>query len=236
MKSIIKRAQNKFFPPYKDRRLNEVSYSFSQCGEDRIASYVFELRGVKHPSYIDIGANLPWHYNNTALFYHYGSTGISIEPNPVLIEGLINERPLDVNLNIGVGPKKEMLDFYILSDPTLSTFSTKELENFLKNGFELVQTVKVPVVTLSEILDKHFNGFCPDFMSLDVEGMELDILSSFDLRGKGPKIVCVETAEYSSRGDGMKRGELIEFIISNGYFLYADTNLNSILVQKTFWN
>lgn len=236
IKSLYKKVKNKLSPPFEDSRLDYVSYSFSQCGEDRIIQHIFELKGIFKPTYMDIGANLPWHFNNTALFYHTGCRGISIEPNPMLYKKLMEERPEDTNLNIGVSSSEDTLDFHILSDPTLSTFSSKELENFLKNGFKLIDTIKIPVMKVSILLDKYFSGRCPDIMSIDVEGMELEILKSFDLKNNGPKVLCVETAEYSSTGKGEKRSELMYFITQQDYFLYADTNINSIYVQQSFWN
>src|ERR1035437_2327334 len=64
---------------------NFVTGSYSQCGEDILVGYLFSLRGIKSPSYIDIGANHPWFINNTAFFYKKGCRGINIEPNQDLI-------------------------------------------------------------------------------------------------------------------------------------------------------
>ena len=46
--------------------------SFSQCGEDLIVNYIFNLRGISLPSYLDIGANHPYFISNTALFHKKG--------------------------------------------------------------------------------------------------------------------------------------------------------------------
>jgi hypothetical protein len=49
-------------------------------------------------------------------------------------------------------------------------------------------------------------------------------------------VLCVETISYELSGNGKKDLELIDFVLSKGYMLYADTNINTIFVKKTFWN
>jgi hypothetical protein len=70
---------------------------------------------------------------------------------------------------------------------------------------------------------------------LDVEGMDYEILKSIDFKIYNPKIICVEAAEYSPIGAGKRRNELINFLAEKGYFEYANTNLNAIMVKKDFW-
>jgi FkbM family methyltransferase len=216
----------------------EVVYnkSFSQCGEDLIIDYIFKLRGIKNPSYLDIGANDPFYLNNTAIFYLRGCKGINIDANPTLIEKFNKKRNTDININVGVGHKKSTLDFYIMADDTLSTFSEEEYTKMVAYGHKLNTIKKVDIFPLQEILDKHNNSNFPDLLSLDVEGFDFQILKSIDFSLENcPKIICVEAAEYSPIGAGDRRDELIELLTSNGYYEYANTNLNAILVHKKFW-
>ena len=210
--------------------------SFSQCGEDLIIQYIFNLRGISKPTYIDIGANDPFSISNTALFYKKGCRGINIEANPNLIARFHRYRPDDVNLNIGVGSRNDKLNFHIMSDPTLSSFSKEECDNYISTGkYNLVETKLLSLVTIKEIIDKYCNGTFPDFMSLDAEGMDYEILKSIDFHGSVPKVICVESAEYSSIGAGDRRTELIDFLVDKGYYEYANTNLNAIMVKRDFW-
>ena len=210
--------------------------SYSQCGEDLIVEYIFNLRNITKPTYIDIGANDPFSISNTALFYNKGCTGINIEANPYLIKKFQDDRPLDINLSVGIGAKAGKLEFYVMNDSTLSSFSNIECENYIKTGkYHIVDTIQIEVVTLDSVIDKYCNGIFPDFMSLDVEGMDLDILKSINYNISAPKIICVEAAEYSPIGTGSRRDELIDFLIEKGYYEYANTNLNAIMVKKDFW-
>ena len=215
--------------------LQFAKQSYAQCAEDLIIDYVFTLRGILKPTYIDIGAHHPWFLSNTAYFYLKGCRGINVEPNPELIKNFHKERPEDINLNTGIGEKEEILRFYEISDNTLSTFSKQEADGLISSGFSIANSYDIQVVSLQKILSENFNSKFPDLLTIDVEGLEKDIIESIDFERSHPKIICVETAEYSSTGSGAKRLDLIGMIESKGYYLYADTNLNSIFVKNEFW-
>lgn len=219
----------------KKKKFSYDKRSYAQCGEDLIIQYVFNLRGNNKPSYIDIGANHPFFINNTAIFYEQGCRGINIEANPQLIPDFIKQRPEDRNLNIGISDKEGELDFYIMKDNTLSTFSKQECEFMVENGKELAEIKRIKLTLLSNILHKYCDNKFPDFMSIDVEGMDFQILQSIDYSKSFPKVICVEAAEYSPIGAGARRNELIDFLTSKGYYEYANTNLNAIMVKKEFW-
>jgi FkbM family methyltransferase len=210
--------------------------SYSQCGEDLIVDYVLQLRGVSNPSYLDIGAHHPYFISNTALFYERGCRGINIEANPQLIPLFHKHRPEDINLNIGIGARNGQLDFYVMEDSSLSTFSQRERDNLARAGKIQANVIQVRIRTISPVLSESFGGLFPDFLTLDAEGMDLDILQSIDFNKHWPKVICVEAAEYSPVGAGARRADLIDFLLSNNYIEYANTNLNAIMVNKEFWN
>jgi FkbM family methyltransferase len=209
--------------------------SYSQCGEDLIIKYIFDLRGIERPSYIDIGANDPFFLSNTALFYELGSRGVNIEANPDLFKNFKEQREGDINLNVGVGVEEGELDFYIMSDNTLSTFSYGEYVKMLEFGKTLNRIQRIKVIELQKIIDNYSKGIFPDIMTIDVEGMDFSILELINYEISSPKVVCVEAAEYSPIGAGKRRSELVDFLVSKGYYEYANTNLNAIMVRKDFW-
>jgi FkbM family methyltransferase len=210
--------------------------SYSQCGEDLIVNYIFSLRGIRLPTYLDIGANDPYFLSNTAFFYRKGCRGINIEANPQLIAKLRRYRPQDINLNLGVGHSEGEMDFYILSDPTLSSFSKEETTQATASGNIKVEAIKrIKLTTIEKVIDEYNKGIFPDFLSIDVEGMDLDILHSIPFNRFWPKVICAEAAEYSPIGAGERKNELINFLVSKGYYEYANTNLNAIMVKNEFW-
>lgn len=209
--------------------------SFSQCGEDLIARFAFNALQIAAPSYLDIGAHHPSYLSNTRLFYDDGSCGINIEPDPDLFNAFQKERHRDTNLNIGVGDKEGELAFYVMSVRTLNTFSEEEARRIEREGsIHIERVVPVPVVPVNSLMDK----YCPngvDFLSLDVEGMDLSVLHSLDFRRHRPKLVCVETITYSEQRAGKKIAKIAEVMLDNGYLSLADTYVNTLFVDRQVW-
>jgi FkbM family methyltransferase len=210
--------------------------SWSQCGEDLILRYLFDLLHIARPTYIDIGAHHPWYYNNTYLFYRQGARGVNVEPDPSLHAGLVRGRRHDVNLNIGIGPDEAELDFYVMSARTLNTFSASEAKKCVEqHGLRIVDTRRIKVQTFAQVVAAHM-GRTPDLVSLDVEGLDLDILRSIDFSVHRPHVFCVETISYAAGdGSGVKSAEIHALMLANGYRLYADTYINSIYVAESSW-
>ncbi len=216
--------------------MNNAQLSYSQSGEDVIINYIFQCIGIPQPSYIDIGAHHPFRLSNTALFYAKGSRGINIEPDPVLFKEFVKHRKEDVNLNIGVGGKADELDFFRMSTPTMNTFSKKEAEDLVQRfNFRIEQVKKIKVMTIDEIIKQNHKGVFPDLLTLDVEGLDEAILHSIDFSKSIPAVICVETISFETDGSGVKNKQIIQFLESKGYMVYADTYINTIFVQRDLW-
>jgi hypothetical protein len=90
-------------------------------------------------------------------------------------------------------------------------------------------------MSIGSIVEKYYNDRFPDLLSLDVEGLDFEVISSIDFKKYQPKVICVETISYSKNGTGVKSSKLIKYVESKGYYLYADTNINTIFVKKDLW-
>lgn len=209
--------------------------SFAQLGEDLIVRYLFEDLGIPAPSYLDIGAHHPFDISNTALLHLSGSAGINIEPDPDLIEAFRTHRPDAVNLNVGIAAESGELTFHRMSVPGLSTFSAEAAAEVVRETggrVYVAKTFPVPVLTVPAVLTEHFGGRCPDFLSLDVEGLDEEILATLPTWPGRPTVICVETTSYSIHGRGRKNQAVVDGLLAQGYLLYADTFANSIFVLR----
>ncbi|MDZ4688718.1 MAG: FkbM family methyltransferase [Planctomycetaceae bacterium] len=206
--------------------------SFSQCGEDLILLFALQSLGIFRPRYLDIGAHHPMRLSNSALFYQLGGRGVNVEPNPLLFREFIRRRSGDVNLNVGVGSSQGMLDFYIMDNPELSTFSRDIADSYVHHqGARIRDVVPVSVSPVNEILDRYGTAGGFDVLSLDVEGLDEEILRAIDYERFAPLAFCVETVDFAS---GEKRlAAIAEFLISRGYFIYADTYINTIFFHQS---
>jgi FkbM family methyltransferase len=221
---------------------NKIFYneylSFAQAGEDKVVEFLFNSMGISRISYLEIGTNNPIHYNNTYLFYLKGSRGICVEANPTLVAAIKKHRPEDVCLNVGIGKEtNSALEFYIFDDVDkdkgLSTFSKEEVNHIeTTTHIKVAKVEKIPVITINEVLQNYFTTKAPDYISIDVEGLDLDILQTVDFSLYRPIAVCVETVNFTMNHKKVKRTDIIDFMLSKGYFVYADTGINSIFVDK----
>lgn len=222
--------QFNFFKP------KEILYkkSYSQCGEDMIIDFVITNHfHIDKPTYIDIGAHDPYYLSNTAYFYEKGCRGINIEPNPVLFEKILKHRQEDICLNIGISHCKETLPFYVLNVSTMSTFSLCEMDLLIdKYGFKHEKTLSVCVSTFLDVITEYADSKCPDILFLDAEGYEDIIIKSIDFSFLRPKIICIESAKYDECINlDNKEHNLEEYLISQNYKVYADTFVNTILID-----
>lgn len=208
----------------QDPRRRAIQLSFSQTGEDILSLSLLQSFGINAPSYVDIGANHPIKLSNTYLMYLLGGRGMNIEPDPDAAEVIRRARPKDVTVIAGVAAEEGERDFFIMSTNVANTFIRSEAEELeRRDGNRIRRVARVPIRNLMKLLAEH--SLVPDFMSLDVEGMDLEILQSVDWTLCRPKVICVETVDYFTQ---KKKTEILEFLTGHGYELHADTFINSI--------
>lgn len=218
------------------KKVKSVKKSYSQCGEDVIVDFIREALKINTFSYLDIGANDPITINNTYLFYRKGFKGVCVEPDPILYDRLRRARKGDVCLNAGIGTKAEKeADFYMMTVNTLNTFSRAEADRYQSYGnCKIAKTIKVPLISINSVIDQYLTPY-PNFVSLDIEGLDFEIIKTFDFSRFRPEIFCIETLTYTTDNTENKIKKLIDYVTDNGYMLYADTYINSIFVEKNIW-
>jgi FkbM family methyltransferase len=224
--------KNIFYENDDDKSLQ----SYSQCGEDLIIKFIFYVLGNPNPSYVDIGAYHPKKFSNTFLFYDSGSTGVCIEPDPYLLKIYAKKRLRDICLNVGVGVgESKAADFFVFSVKTLNTFSEGEANKCIAYGQKLEKVIQVPLANINSILQQYFSDKAPNFISLDIEGLDFEVIQSFDFSKYRPEVFCIETLTYSEDKSERKIVDIIEYMKSQEYFVYADTYINTIFVDKNAW-
>jgi len=232
---------NKIFSRKKKSKNNpdhiSGKISYSQSGEDLIVDFILNAMGITNPVYLDIGASDPLILNNTYYFYKNNCNGVCIEANPALVNFYSCLRPKDIVLNLGVsGNTSGVVPFYVMNQNTLSTFSKEEMERLVafESGIVLT-TEKIELVKISDVLKNYFPQRLLDFVSIDVEGLDLEIVENFDFNFVKPSVFCIETLEYKAIGHQRKNKAIIESMGERGYMLYADTYINSIFVEESKW-
>ncbi len=230
IKNIVKKIIFNYIKP------QTVPNSFSQAGEDSIINFLINDKKLKKFSYLEIGTNNPINHNNTYLFYTKGYNGVCVEADISFIENIKKNRPKDKVLNVGVSfSSAPIADFYIFNEPSLNTFDKLEAEYRQSQGtYKIVKVEKVALKTLENIIVENFETY-PDYLSIDVEGLDLDILKSINFNKYPIPIICAETCTYSENHIRPKNNDIQDYMISKDYFVYADTYINTIFVNKSWF-
>lgn len=193
--------------------------SYSQDLED-----VFLLRYFKKDYigfYVDVGAYDPLRFSNTALFYKRGWRGINIEPNKSAIEKFNRLRPFDINLNYMIGSSEALKKLYIFNEKALNT-TNKKRASFLNKTtpFKTESKISYKTVSLKNVFEQHLPPLHEiDFMSVDVETLEFDVLKSNDWAKFRPTYLLVEMLQ-----DDLKEvveDPLAKFLAKKAYTPFA---------------
>ena len=231
----VKSSALRAFRNLRHKYSENVKLSYSQCGEDLIVQQLFTVLGIGEISYLDVGAHHPTFLSNTYLFYQNGGKGVCVEPDPSLFKEFDKKRPRDRHLNCGVGLTQGRAKFYVMSSSTLNTFSESEAKRYQSYGNQqILETVELDLKPINQILDECFEK-TPNFISLDIEGLDYPVLNSLDFNKYRPEVFCLETLTYTENKTEQKLTNVIELMHENGYLTYADTYINTIFVDAFAW-
>jgi len=167
--------------------------SYAQNREDYLIDAFFP--DIKNGFYVDIGAYDPTIDSVTKIFYDRNWRGINVEPLKSKYELFASKRQRDINLNVGIADKEGKLTFTEYRGDGLSTFSEAMQSEYTHSANDNVTTSReyeVAVTTLTNVFTKnkvsHIN-----FMKVDVEGLEYEVLAGNDWTKYRPELLCIES-------------------------------------------
>ena len=206
---------------------NKIDPSYSQTGEDyAIKKFLPESYG----SYVDVGCGQPVHGSNTNSLYRRGWDGIVIDPifnNERLFKCL---RPRDTFKRILIGTKSSKSTFYEIIPYVYSTTNSNFAERWVSEGRKIKSETLLDNESLGD-----FHPFAqpldPTFLSIDIEGKELECLESINFEDYSPRVICIEEWQESIR-DG--NSEIRKYLRSKKYQLMDRTSLSSIFVHDDY--
>jgi len=211
--------------------------SYAQNREDVILDAFFP--GVEKGFYVDVGANHPEHDSVTKLFYEKGWSGINIEPNGRLFHLLQSERPNDINLQLGVSNHDDELDFreYVGVGDGLSTFSADMKQSYAKTQSTMspftkdFHDYKVQVTTLAKIFAKQ-QVQVVDFLKVDVEGYEYEVLEGNDWQKYRPEIICIEANHINKDWHPLLKNAKYQQVFYDGLNEYFVDSLRPEILER----
>ena len=208
-------------------------FNNSQFGEDKKILKLFKEK--KYGTYLDLGCFHPIRQKNTYLFHKIGWKGINIDLNPLTIELFNIARPNDLNLCVAISRKKGTKDLFF--DNELSSLNTinKNHTLFLKKAFNQIHLKKrkIKTNTLNNILKKYkINKI--DFMNIDIEGNEFEVLKTINFKKIDIKVICIEIVNYEIYSDKIKinKNKIFNILKKNNYRLKFKTFVNYIFIKR----
>ena len=211
--------------------LNLIKYSIKEkCRKDSGKHFLFLKDYYKTKTngfYIDVGCYHPIRLSNTKFLYDKGWKGINIDISNKSIDLFKIARKKDINLNIGIGNKNKVSEAYFKKDifhanTLVYDHAEKLLGEYTKK--------KINVYTLNSVIDNNAGNKKIDFLDIDCEGTDLEVLEGLDLNKNEIDLISIEMHGYDE--DTKRNGDLIFDIMKKNKYKKMYGNFPGTLIFK----
>jgi len=179
----------------------EGGTSESQLFQDLFVSYIFAEQDTVGKRFLEFGATDGYHLSNSFMLEtKKGWQGVLAEPDPQWHQALKKNRPntriITDCIYTDTGKKMPFVSSEIGELSGLKNHSHEDAEGPLQGNtevrFKKYKEIEVTTISLNDVFENHFEGTPIDYMSVDTEGSEFEILSSFNFERYHPSVVTVE--------------------------------------------
>jgi FkbM family methyltransferase len=211
-----------------------ASIFYSQCGQDSFVYNTF-FKNKTDGVFVDIGAHNGINLSNTYFFEKQcGWKGMCIEPMPEVFAQLRKNRDC-ICIEGCVYDKTGTVRFLKVTGPTMlsgivETFDAQQLKRIVRetsNGKGLVEEIEVTCYKVNDLLALHGLSHI-DYLSLDTEGSELEILKSIDFENITIDVIDVENNFHESKFE--------DFLNTKGYKKLTELAWDDIYVRTAWYN
>ena len=192
--------------------------AYSHWGVDLIITKL--LNSKNKGIYIDVGCHHPFLNNHSYLLYKSGWEGINIDIDYNSIDMFNFFRKSDVNIQTAVTDHKGEVDLFFYHNRAAKNTISKEF------GSDAKEQKKINSDTLNNIIENSkFKNSKIDFVSIDVEGNEINVLNGFNLKKYKPKLILLEfilpnkKEFYEKDINEITNSDVYKFLIKNEYKL-----------------
>jgi FkbM family methyltransferase len=208
--------------------------SYAQNQEDVVLARALrpdDRRGF----WVDVGAGDPVLDSVTAAFAERGWRGVNVEPLPREYQRLCAARPADTNLRVALGARAGSGTLFV--EPTerpegpdpdapidrgASTMVPELAQRYRADGQEFTP-IEVPIWTLAQVVADHVPGPV-DFLKVDVEGFEREVLAGADWSSFRPRVVVMEATVPKSDQPAHQAWEPILFEAGYRFAMFDGLN------------
>jgi FkbM family methyltransferase len=197
-----------------------------EYSQDRIAYLYFKRK--TDGFFIDIGAHDGISGNNTYIFEQIGWKGICIEPQPDIFRQLQKNRKCDIYNAAIYTQSSDGLEFAKINNADflsgLSVILSDNRKELLEKESNQVEYIKVKTMMFDDIMKTYPSVRYIDFMSLDVEGAELNILQTINFERYSFGLMAIENNEPNNI--------LAKYMESKGYKILITIGCDILFIQK----
>jgi len=192
--------------------------SKSQIGQD--LNVVNFYREKQNGFFVDIGANDGLNLSNSYfLESQYNWKGICCEPVPYIYEQLVQNRPNAICINDAVYHSSDLTVVFDIARDTLYSGISENIDTWKECVDRDKTTITVNTISLNDLLDKNNAPSFIEYISLDTEGSEYEILRTCDFNKYTFGLIDVEHNYQEPR-----RSQIKELLLSNGYVYVGENN------------
>ena len=195
-----------------------------------ILARLFEDRATGF--YVDIGAHHPIRFSNTYKLYCRGWNGLNIDATPGSMEAFRYLRPRDTNVQAAVGAEGQQLTFYEFNEPALNTFSAEIARDRSIGRYRVLREVTLVTQSMGKLLSAHVPKDARiDFLSIDVEGLDYEVLSSNDWDRHKPELILAECLGVATM-ELAAAEPVYQLLLGHGYEIVAKT-VNTVFFRRS---
>ena len=229
----------KNYPSFLLRKFKTKKISFSQTGLDLLLSNIF--KGLQKGFYVDIGCNHPVYNNNTFLFYKRGWRGLNIDLDKSSIDLFNIYRKGDLNIHAALSSSNNTQKVYEFHKKSPLNTLVKKVANYQKA--EVKNIYEINTITLNEIInDKGLQNNKINFLTIDVEGHEVEVLKGLNIDIYRPDVIVVEYLDLNLDKLEIKNlninnvlnSEIYQYMVSKNYSLINWLHSDLIFVNNEF--
>ena len=203
---------------------------YSQWGEDLFIESFFKNKN--NGVYLDIGCFHPYMYSNTCLLYKKGWRGVNIDINQTSIDLFNIVRPDDANICTAIDKEKKELKVYF-DDPfsPVNTVNKKFYNSLKKTFFKNKKILIIQSKTINEILNLSKIKDKIDFINIDAEGQDFEILQQINLNKYKARLLSIET--HNVDGSKTDKFDFIRgYLEKKGYFIFKRVGPTTLFSSK----
>jgi FkbM family methyltransferase len=205
--------------------------TYSQYGEDLV--FCLLMQPTSEGTYVDVGSHHPVEGSNTHNLYFRGWRGLTIDPNPAFEPDYKRYRPQETHLVEGISSKAGTLTYFEFRNSLFNTLSEDRAREVQRWGHTVISRRTVKCRSLQNIVAQHLSGRQIDFLSVDCEGLDQDVLESLDFTIHRPTVILIEDYDRLKMfREGKGSSALHDFMMAKSYRPIAQLAFSALYVAS----